>query len=219
MTISCDSSRSYLKGRSRNTDIFSWIAAGLADALPGAIDTETAALNRKRAAEARRHVQWSRQDQRKDNRQHFDILGPDMLIIASTINNAVCSHNLMIPTLAKFLVSSSEDADLEEVAKLMNREVREVTGGSQIPEMRSTLNYKLCLKEIFNDNLEYKSELNRMVSKILDDKRDLIGLVEDGARDTKTAEVVSGVFKFVKTVATKEAIDKVIGGIKGLLEK
>ena len=91
-----------------------------------------------------------------------------MLIIASTINNAVCSRNLMIPTLAKQLDSSSEDADLEEVAKLMHREVREVNGGSQIPEMRFTLNYKLSLKKIFNDNLKYKSELNRMVLKILD---------------------------------------------------
>ena len=191
----------------------------MADALPGAVNAEIAALNRKRAAEVRRDVQWSRQDQRKDNRQHFDILGPDMLIIASTINNAVCSLNLMIPTLAKLLDSSSEDADLEEVAKLMNREVREVTGGSQIPEMRSTLNYKLCLKKIFNDNLKYKSELNRMVLKILDDRRDLIGLVEDEVRDTKAAEVVSGVLKFVKTVVPEEAIDKVVDAVKELLEK
>ena len=126
---------------------------------------------------------------------------------------------MMIPTLAKFLVSSSEDADLEEVAKLMNTEVREVTGGSQIPEMRSTLNYELCLKKICNDHLKYKSELNRMVSKILDDERDLIGLVEDGARDTKAAEVVSGVLKLAKTVVPEEAIDKVVDGVKELLEK
>ena len=84
-----------------NIDIFSWIATVLADALPGAIDTKIAALNRKRAAEARRDVQWSRQNQRKDNTQHFDILGPDMLIIASTINNAACSRNLMIPNTSK----------------------------------------------------------------------------------------------------------------------
>ena len=85
--------------------------------------------------------------------------------------------------------------------------------------MRSTLNDKMCLKKIFNDNLKYKSELNRMVSKILDDRRDLIGLVEDEVRDTKAAEVVSGVLKFVKTVVPEEAIDKVVDGVKELLEK
>ena len=58
-----------------------------------------------------------------------------------------------------------------------------------------------------------------MVSKILDDQRDLLGLVIDEVRDTKAAEVVSGVLKLVKTVVPEEAIDKVVDGVKELLEK
>ena len=90
--------------------------------------------------------------------QHYDIPCPDMAVIAAAINHQLANRNLLIPLLAKNLQSSDTDTDLHEIfLKTANDVRREVP--AQVPEYRTTLRYKLCLKKVFKNSLRYESQI------------------------------------------------------------
>ena len=81
-----------------------------------------------------------------------------MAVIAAAINHQLANRNLLIPLLAKNLQSSDTDSDLHDIfLKTANDVRREVP--AQVPEYRTTLRYKLCLKEVFKNSLRYESQI------------------------------------------------------------
>lgn len=86
--------------------------------------------------------------------KHYDLSGPDMAVIAATINKQTATRNLLIPLLAEHLETSTEIDDLHDVFLKTTEELRK-HAGAQVPEYRSTMKYKLCLKNIFSPDTEY----------------------------------------------------------------
>ena len=169
------------------------------DALPGTSESaDNQAAARRQNLENRKEIQLRLQAQRLAKRNHFDIQGPDMMIISSTINNAICSRNLMIPELVSLLDSSSEDTDLKEIAQLLIGRVREATGESQIPELRHTMKLKLCLKQIFSEEEKYKSELGKDWKCLIQDKFKVSGaIIEDKFKASGAIDVALAAAKIL----------------------
>lgn len=94
-------------------------------------------------------------------KKYFDVSGPDMLVISSTINNATSTRNLMIPELVSCLQNPGIEDDLLHIATKTTQRVREVTEDTQIPEVRSTLEYKLRLSQVFKPAERYKSDVKQ----------------------------------------------------------
>lgn len=90
--------------------------------------------------------------------RHYDVSGPDITVLAATINKQTASRNVMIPLLAKQLQSSDVDSDLNEVFLKTTDDVRAEVP-RQVPEYRSTMRYKICLKKVFRKDKVYKSEV------------------------------------------------------------
>lgn len=87
----------------------------------------------------------------------FDVSGPDMLLLAATINNQLASRNVMIPKLAHNIRESSTDADLHDIFLQTTDEVRREVP-AQVPEYRSTARLKICLKQVYSPKTKYKSD-------------------------------------------------------------
>ena len=101
---------------------------------------------------------------------HFDVQGPDMIVLAATINNQLASRNVMIPLLAYNIIESSTDADIHDIfLKTTDEVTREVP--TQVPEYRSTTRLKVCLKQVYRPDVNYKSDvklnLRQRISKVL----------------------------------------------------
>ena len=78
---------------------------------------------------------------------HFDIRYPDTMVMIATVNGGKAERNVMIPLLAKHLRECEEDEDLYEVFVRTNRDVVG-ENSCQVSEFRSTLRYKLCLRNV-----------------------------------------------------------------------
>lgn len=113
------------------------------------------------AAEPKQEMSEVRPKQIEENLSaptHFDLSGPDMIVLAATINKQTATRNLMIPTLANYLKTAKLDEDLLAVfLKTVNKVRKE--NPSQVPECRYTMRYKICLKKIFKKEIKYKSSV------------------------------------------------------------
>ena len=76
----------------------------------------------------------------------YKIQGPDISILAATINSQIAFRNLMIPLLAENIRNSWLDTDLYVIFRQTSDMVR-TEEPQQVPEHRSTLRYKLCQKD------------------------------------------------------------------------
>lgn len=150
-----------------------------------------------------------RQIARNAKRNHFDIEGPDMIVFSSTINNAICSRNLMIPEFVSLIDKSDDDTDFLEIARLTIGRVRDATGDSQIPEIRSTMEYKLRLKQIFKDKEYYKSRIKR-------DIKSFIGNRIKASAAFGFAQTAASLFRHVGQRAIEHVADKMIERIEKL---
>ena len=90
--------------------------------------------------------------------QHYEIPGADFAILAACINQRLARRNLMIKLLARNLQQSAEDDDLHEIFLKTAEEIREEEP-LQIPEYRTTLVHKICLRKIFQPQAQYKSDI------------------------------------------------------------
>mgnify|MGYP001804780382 CR=1 FL=1 len=70
-----------------------------------------------------------------------------MLVIMSAYHGSLAARNVMIPSLAKAIRTSRNDADICEIFHETTREIMK-TEPNQAQEMRSTLRYKLCLVQV-----------------------------------------------------------------------
>ena len=77
----------------------------------------------------------------------FELSSPDMLAVYSSLKGGRAARNVMIPLLAKTLKNARQDEDLCE---LVHRTMTEMTKAvpQQVPEMRSTLRYRVVLKKV-----------------------------------------------------------------------
>lgn len=90
--------------------------------------------------------------------RNFDISGPDIMVLSATINKQTAQRNLMIPLLAKKIDESEQDDDLHAVF-LQTIELIRKSNKTQVPELRTTMGPKICLKKIFNAEDAYKSSV------------------------------------------------------------
>lgn len=97
-----------------------------------------------------------KKQQQKIEKQHYDLSGPDIAVVAATINKQTASRNLLIPLLAKNLENSKADEGLHDVFLKTTDELRN-NESTQVPEYRTTMRYKLCLHKVFRQNTPYKS--------------------------------------------------------------
>lgn len=77
----------------------------------------------------------------------YDLTCPDMLVVHSSLYGGRAARNVMIPSLAKALLNSEEEEDLYGVVLATHMDMIEIEP-EQIPEVRSTLRYRLCLKKV-----------------------------------------------------------------------
>ena len=86
-------------------------------------------------------------------RSGYTIESRDMITMTATVNGDVAYRNQMIPLFASELQNSSNDGDIYEIFLRTHGRLREKLKGTvaenQIPEFRSTLTQKLCLRNIF----------------------------------------------------------------------
>lgn len=118
-------------------------------------------------AKANPQIVAERQRMREEARpplRHFDVSGPDMAVFAATINKQLASRNLMIPLFARNLHNSGPDEDIHEIFLRTTNELR-TDVPAQVPEYRTTMRSKLCLKKAFKPNQDYKSEVKLTVSQ------------------------------------------------------
>lgn len=92
----------------------------------------------------------------KKSTDHYDLSGPDMAVLAATINKQFATRNLLIPLLAKKLGSSAPGDDLHQVFLDTTNQLR-TEARTQVPEYRTTMRYKICLHKCFRDNTNYKT--------------------------------------------------------------
>lgn len=98
--------------------------------------------------------------------RHFDLSGPDMIVLSATINRQTAQRNLMIPLLAEKLQTSGLDEDLLTLFIKTANAVRS-NESAQVPEVRSTLIHKICLNKVFHGDLVYKSSVKLSVAQKL----------------------------------------------------
>lgn len=90
--------------------------------------------------------------------KHFDVSGPDIMVLAATINKQTAHREVMIPLLAKHLKKAKVDDDMHSVfLKTVNRVRKDFP--TQVPEYRSTMRYKVCLNKVFKSDIKYKSSV------------------------------------------------------------
>ena len=88
------------------------------------------------------HSEWK-------SHPYFEIKSPDTLVIMSAYHGSLAARNVMIPSLAKAIRTSRNDADICEIFHETAREIMKIEP-NQAQEMRSTLRYKLCLRQVRN---------------------------------------------------------------------
>ena len=83
--------------------------------------------------------------------RHFKIQSRDVITMMATVDGDVAYRNYMIPMFAEELRDSSNNGDIYEIfVKTHEKLIKKLpTGARQIPEFRSTLTKKLCLRNIF----------------------------------------------------------------------
>lgn len=89
--------------------------------------------------------------ERETCNQPFEIKCPDMLAIFSTFHGGLSARNVMIPSFAKAIKNSEPGADVCDVYLRTTNGIMK-SEPDQVPEMRTTLRYKLCLgqfKEVY----------------------------------------------------------------------
>ena len=87
----------------------------------------------------------------------YDVPGPDMMVLAATINHQVAYRNVMLPLLAENLRKAGAETNLHDIF-LSTSECIKSEKPSQSPEFRSTMRYKICLKKTFNPDYRYYSK-------------------------------------------------------------
>ena len=101
---------------------------------------------------------------------HFDIRYPDTMVMIATVNGGKAERNVMIPLLAHNIIESSTDADIHDIFLKTTDEVRREVP-TQVPEYRSTTRLKVCLKQVYRPDVNYKSDvklnLRQRISKVL----------------------------------------------------
>lgn len=99
---------------------------------------------------------------KRSGNRHFDVSGPNMMVISATINKQIAETNLMIPLLARNLEQTKQEEDLYSVfLKTVDSLKRDVP--VQNPELRSTMRHKFCLRKIFKEEIKYKSSVSLTV--------------------------------------------------------
>lgn len=83
--------------------------------------------------------------------QHFKIQSRDVITMMATVDGEVAYRNFMIPMFAEELRSSANNGDIYEIFLKTHEKLvdRLPADARQIPEFRSTLTKKLCLRNIF----------------------------------------------------------------------
>ena len=83
--------------------------------------------------------------------QHFKIQSRDVITMMATVDGDVAYRNYMIPMFAEELRDSSNNGDIYEIfVKTHEKLIKKLPAEArQIPEFRSTLRKKLCLRNIF----------------------------------------------------------------------
>ena len=77
----------------------------------------------------------------------FELSSPDMLVVYSSLKGTRAARNGMIPLLAKSLRNAEDYEDLCEIVR-KTVTVMTITHPQQVPEMRSSLRYKLLPKMV-----------------------------------------------------------------------
>lgn len=80
---------------------------------------------------------------------NFDIKFRDFMVLIASVNGGAAHRNTMIPLFTKNLSQSTATEDLYEVFLKTHRGII-TTASEQVPEFRSTLTHKLCLRKVFN---------------------------------------------------------------------
>ena len=73
------------------------------------------------------------------------------MVISTTVAGGIAVRNSMIPALAEQLIKSEEDDDLYTIFLRAHNSVQndpDVTKRGMVPECRSTMTKKLCLKKM-----------------------------------------------------------------------
>ena len=74
------------------------------------------------------------------------------IVISTTVTGGIAVRNSMIPALAEQLIKANEDDELYTIFLRAHNSVQndpDVTKCGMVPECRSTLTKKLCLKMLF----------------------------------------------------------------------
>lgn len=86
-------------------------------------------------------------------RSGYTLENRDMIAMTASVSSDVAYRNQMIPLFASELRDSSENGDIYEIFLKSHGRLRDKLKGTmaenQIPEFRSTLTQKLCLRNIF----------------------------------------------------------------------
>ena len=88
---------------------------------------------------------------REEIPQYFEIQSRDVITMMASVDGDVAYRNYMIPMFAEELRDSSNNGDIYEIfVKTHEKLIKKLpTEARQIPEFRSTLRKKLCLRNIF----------------------------------------------------------------------
>lgn len=90
------------------------------------------------------------------DRTHYDLQQRDLLVLTATVNGGVAIRCQLIPILAHHLQRSAPGEDMYDVFLRTHNDLLESVP-DQIPEFRSTLKKKLCLKSIISSPSNFGS--------------------------------------------------------------
>lgn len=81
------------------------------------------------------------------DRTHYDLQQRHLMVLTATVNGGIADRGQLIPIFARHLKHSGPDADMYDIFMKTHNELMEKVP-DQIPEFRSTLTKKLCLKNM-----------------------------------------------------------------------